>query len=394
MSEEVVIPLATLVEGLTQDFTKRFGRPPRWVVAAPGRVNLIGEHIDYCDGFVLPMAIDRYTVIAADVSDHGAIQLASKTMDTIAKLAVNGEASDDQPGWAKYANGVLKVYDEAGMTSVAFDGVIDSTVPLGSGLSSSAALEVSIATLLEALGNYSVDPKQKAIYCQQAEHLAGVPCGVMDQFSSALCTTDNLMLLDCRSLEPTPVALTDPDVTVLIINSKVAHELVGGEYAERRTQCEQAVEKLGVASMREAADNSVSLDALEGVLLQRARHAVGEIDRTRDAAKLIPLGKWEELGQLMYASHASLRDDFEVSCAELDVLVDLAQTIGIEGGVYGSRMTGGGFGGCTVTLVRSDVAERVAKTISEQYEAKTGIEPRWFATRPAQGAHLVMQPKS
>ncbi len=389
MAQETARSLSTLVEELTVAFAERYGRPPTFVAAAPGRVNLIGEHIDYCDGFVLPMAIERYTVIAAAPAEHGLVKMASTTLDTMGTLAVDGTPSDGQPVWAKYANGVLKVYNEAGLTSPSFDGLIDSTVPLGSGLSSSAALEVSIATLIEAMGSYTVDPTQKALNCQKAEHLAGVPCGVMDQFSSALCDKDNLMLLDCRSLVPTPVELTDPNVTVLIINSKVEHELAGGEYAERRTQCEEAVKQLGVASMREAADNSVSVNSLEGVHLQRARHAVGEIIRTQEAAKLIPQGKWVELGQLMYASHNSLRDDFEVSCAELDILVELAEEIGTSGGVYGSRMTGGGFGGCTVTLVRSDVAEQVAKTICEQYEAKTGIEPRWFTTRPAQGSHRV-----
>lgn len=389
MAQETARSLSTLVEEITVAFTERFGRAPGIIAAAPGRVNLIGEHIDYCDGFVLPMAIERYTVIAADAADHGSVKMVSTLLDTMGTLSVDGSPDEDQPGWAKYANGVLKVYHDAGMTSPSFDGLIDSTVPLGSGLSSSAAIEVSIATVIEALGNYVVDPTQKALNCQKAEHLAGVPCGVMDQFSSALCDKDNLMLLDCRSLLPKPVELTDPDVTVLIINSNVEHALDGGEYAERRTQCEEAVKQLGVASMRKAADDGISVESLEGVLLQRARHAVGEIVRTQEAAKLIPQGKWTELGELMYASHNSLRDDFEVSCVELDVLVELAAAIGIDGGIYGSRMTGGGFGGCTVTLVRSDVAEQVAKAICEQYEAKTGIEPRWFTTRPAQGAHLV-----
>lgn len=389
MAEEVARSLSTLVKEIKIDFAERFGRAPSIVAAAPGRVNLIGEHIDYCDGFVLPMAIERYTVIAADRADHGSVKMVSTMLDKIGTLSMEGKPDDDQPGWAKYANGVLKVYSDAGMASPAFDGLIDSTVPLGSGLSSSAALEVSIATVVEALGNYSVDPIQKALNCQKAEHLAGIPCGVMDQFSSALCDEDHLMLLDCRSLEPLPVQLTDPSVTVLIINSKVEHELAGGEYAERRSQCEEAVKQLGVASMREAADQGVSIDPLEGVLLQRARHAVSEIIRTQEAAKLIPLAKWSELGELMYASHASLRDDFEVSCHELDVLVDLASEIGIEGGIYGSRMTGGGFGGCTVTLVHTEVAQQVAERICEEYQQKTSIEPSWFTTRPAEGAHLV-----
>ena len=385
MAQEIARPLATVVQEVTAAFTEKFGRAPTCIAAAPGRVNLIGEHIDYCDGFVLPMAIDRYTVVAADLADHGSVKIGSTLIEEIGTLNLEGKPEEGQPSWTKYANGVLKVYNEAGMTSPAFDAMIDSTVPLGSGLSSSAALEVGIATAIESLGQFDVDPKQKALNCQKAEHIAGIPCGVMDQFSSALCDVDNLMLLDCRSLETKSVALTDPSVTVLIINSKVEHELAGGEYAERRQQCEEGVEKLGVASFREAADNGVSVNSLEGVHLQRARHAVDEIIRTQKAADLIPQGEWEELGKLMYASHNSLRDDFEVSCKELDILVELAEAIGLEGGVYGSRMTGGGFGGCTVTLMKSDVAEEVAKKICEAYQAKTGIEPRWFTTRPRAG---------
>ncbi len=389
MAQDIARPLATVVEEVRAAFTEKFGRPPTCIAAAPGRVNLIGEHIDYCDGFVLPMAIDRYMVVAADLADHGSVKIGSTLIEEVGTLNVEGNPEAGQPSWTKYANGVLKVYNDAGMTAPSFDAMVDSTVPLGSGLSSSAALEVSIATAVEALGKFDVDPKQKALNCQKAEHIAGIPCGVMDQFSSALCDVDNLMLLDCRSLEPKSVALTDPSVTVLIINSKVEHELAGGEYAERRQQCEEGVEKLGVASFREAADNGVSVDSLEGVHLQRARHAVDEIIRTQKAAELIPQGEWEVIGKLMYASHNSLRDDFEVSCKELDILVELAESIGLDGGVYGSRMTGGGFGGCTVTLVKSDVAEEVAKKICEDYEAKTGIEPSWFTTRPARGAHLV-----
>ncbi len=235
-----------------------------------------------------------------------------------------------------------------------FEAVIQSTVPLGGGLSSSAALEVATATLIEAMLGKPLVPVQKARLCQEAEHkFAGVPCGIMDQFSSALCIADHLMLLDCRSQEVKLVPFTAPDISVLITNSNVKHELTGGEYAQRRVQCEAAAKTLGVTTLREA--NMPQLEAarerLGDVNFRRARHVVSEIERTVKAADAFSAGRWGEVGQLMYASHDSLRDDYEVSCPELDLLVVLAKELGPDGGVIGSRMTGGGFGGCTVSLV-------------------------------------------
>jgi galactokinase len=273
-----------------------------------------------------------------------------------------------------------------------FDAVIRSTVPLGGGLSSSAALEVATATLLESMLGKLLEPIQKALLCQEAEHkFAGVPCGIMDQFSSTLCTADHLMLLDCRSQEVQLVPFTDPDITVLITNSNVKHELTGGEYAQRRAQCEAAAKTLGVATLRDA--NAKQLESARGQLgdvnYRRARHVIGEIDRTVRAANAIQAGRWSEVGQLMYASHDSLRDDYEVSCKELDLLVDIAREMGERGGVIGSRMTGGGFGGCTVSLVRTGSAAAVAKTLHDRYREQTGIEPTLFTSRPGRGAHVI-----
>ena len=210
---------------------------------------------------------------------------------------------------------------------------------------------------------------EKALLCQEAEHkFAGVPCGIMDQFSSVLCTQDHLMLLDCQSQEVKLVRFADPDITVLIANSNVKHELTGGEYAKRRAQCEAAAKTLGVSTLREA--TAEQLEAARGrmpeVNYRRARHVIGEIDRTLKAAQAIPASRWSEVGELMYASHGSLRDDYEVSCEELDLLVHIAQELGPGGGVIGSRMTGGGFGGCTVSLVKTDSASDIAQTIRAQ----------------------------
>jgi len=262
---------------------------------------------------------------------------------------------------------------------------------LGGGLSSSAALEVATATLLEAITGHDLPQVEKALLCQKAEHeYAGMPCGIMDQFTSVMGQADHLMLLDCRSREVTMVPMTDPDVQVLIINTNVKHELTGSEYAERRSQCEQAARIMGVASLRDATWDLLGQhhDALEPALCRRARHVIGEIERTEQAAAALAAGDWPQVGKLMYESHASLRDDYEVSCEELDLLVDLAGQHD-PGSVIGSRMTGGGFGGCTVSLVRQADLEDVARTIREHYRVRTGIEPTLFTTRPARGAHIV-----
>jgi galactokinase len=249
-----------------------------------------------------------------------------------------------------------------------------------------------MATMLEAATGQVLDGKQKALIGQKAEHdYAGVPCGIMDQFASALCLEDHLMLLDCRSAEPEMVPFTDPDIAVLIINSNVSHALTGGEYAERRGQCEQVAEHLGVAALRDATMEQLDTarDRLDDVLYRRARHVIGENTRTLEAAAAFATSQWERAGQLMVASHVSLRDDFEVSCAELDLLVELALGLGIAGGVFGSRMTGGGFGGCTVTLARKDAVGKIAQVISRRYHEQCGIEPSVFVTRPARGAHIL-----
>jgi galactokinase len=389
--------LGSLTEKVESEFASRYGRAPEWVVAAPGRVNLIGEHIDYNDGFVLPMAIERYVVIAAapgsgHVNPGPAANVYSIDLDESARISLQGAEGPGTPKWSSYVEGVLAGFMQRGNSIPSFDAVISSNVPLGGGLSSSAALEVAAATLVEAMLEKTLEPVDKALLCQKAEHeYAGVPCGIMDQFSSVFGKNDALILLDCRSQELQSVPFLASDVTVLITNSNVKHELTGGEYAERRAQCDSAIKKLGLSSWRDATVEHLEAnrDKLDEVEYRRARHVITEIDRTTNAAAAIREGKWATAGELMYQSHQSLRDDYEVSCNELDLLVDLAREIGSDGGVIGSRMTGGGFGGCTVTLVESDKADDVAATLKSRYQEKTGIEPHVFASRPAQGAHVI-----
>lgn len=390
-----------LAEEVRTEYRRRFGRDPAWIAVAPGRVNLIGEHTDYNDGFVLPMAIQRYVVLAGDraQSPTGSDRAPGYTLCSITSGKTQSWSASDGPPdgkghWTSYVWGVLDLCRQRGFETGPLDIVIHSTVPVGGGLSSSAALEVATATLVEAVTGRQFDPVEKALLCQAAEHeYAGVPCGIMDQFSSVLGRADRLILLDCRSRQVELVPLEDDQVSVLITNTNVKHALTGGEYAQRRGQCEAAAKFLGVPSLRDSTSAQVEAhqDALEPALFQRARHVVSEIERTTQAADAIRRADWPAVGQLMYASHQSLKHDYEVSCDELDLLVDLAQQIGVPGGVFGSRMTGAGFGGCTVSLVRTEMVESITQKMSADYFAKTRIRPTMFLSRPAEGAGVFRQ---
>ena len=373
-------------------FAERFGRQPEWIAAAPGRVNIIGEHTDYNDGFVLPMAIERWTVIAGSPASEPRAVIHSELIGSTAEIPLISPITRGEPGWANYVRGVLAGFQEMSVSIGGFDALMDSTVPLGSGLSSSAALEVAAATFIEAVSGRTLDPVEKALLCQRAEHeFAGVPCGIMDQFTSALAQADHLLLLDCRSRTVKPVPMSDPAVAVLIVNTNVRHSLAGGEYGRRRAQCEAAAKALGVAALRDLSLSELEAAGpqLDAVVLQRARHVTSEIERTLAAAQSVAGSDWDRMGELMYASHESLRDDYEVSCRELDAVVDIARSIGREGGVIGCRMTGGGFGGCAVSLVHTSALADVSRKISEQYFARTDIEPALFVSRPAAGARRL-----
>jgi galactokinase len=386
--------LQELAARVATEFAKSYGRPPRWIVAAPGRVNVIGEHTDYNDGFVLPMAIEHYAVMAADrAADGGSvIQIRDASGADPVLIGLSFPVTTGLPKWGNYPRGVVAGFLERGLNSGGLDVLLHSTVPLGGGLSSSAALEVATATLIETVTGQKIDPVEKALLCQKAENdFAGVPCGIMDQFISVMGRQDHLLLLDCRSRQTGLVPMSDPSVSVLIVNTNVKHELTGGGYAQRRAQCETAAKILDVSSLRDATGDMLerAKGKMDEVVFRRARHVIGEIERTVHAAEGVRASNWPTVGQLMYASHDSLRDDYEVSCKELDVVVEIAGDIGITGGIYGCRMTGGGFGGCAVALVKTKLIETISKQIAAGYKKLTGIEASMFVSRPAAGATVL-----
>jgi len=361
--------------------------------AAPGRVNLIGEHIDYCDGFVMPFAIDRYIVISGCTNGSTQARITSAISEELVILDLTQLQEVAEPKWANYLRGVIRGFQDRGHSIPGFDAYILSSVPGGAGLSSSAALECATATFLEGLLDTVLDTKEKALLCQKAEHdFAGVPCGIMDQYASAFGKPNRLVMIDCQTGEPELIPFENPDLTVLISNTMVHHELSDGGYAIRRKHTEDGLAIIGKNSWRDvsAPEVEANWEKLGDPVNRRARHVVSEISRTIDAATALANNDFETLGALMAASHHSLRDDFEVSCEELDILVEIADKIGRSGGVIGARMTGGGFGGSTVTLCETNKAAEIAAILANEYEKRTGIKPQIFASRPSRGAHLVV----
>jgi galactokinase len=379
-----MVDLATLSER----FQRSFGATPA-LYRAPGRVNLIGEHTDYNDGFVLPAALELATYVAAAARADRRLRVRSLRGDVEAEFDLDDPDPTPRRDWSDYVRGVAVMLAKAGHPLRGADLLIDSTVPVGAGLSSSAALEVSVGYALLDLAGIKADRKQLALTCQRAENeFVGMRCGIMDQFISCHGQAAHALLLDCRSLGFRLVPI-DPSVRVVICNSMVHHELAGGEYNLRRADCERGVALLapllpGIHALRDVsfAQLEAHRDVLPDVTYRRCRHVVTENARVEEAGAALEAGHVAAFGRLMNESHVSMRDDYEISCLEIDILVDLAWAIE---GVLGSRMTGGGFGGCTVSLVRADAVQRFGERLAAGYVARTGITPQLFVCSPGDG---------
>lgn len=375
-------------------FSKRFGGEPDCIVRAPGRVNLIGEHTDYNDGFVFPIAIDRDIRIAARRRPDGEVHLYSVNFQDDTVFPVDVLSKDPHHPWADYPKGVMDELAKAGYRLCGWDGAIYGDVPLGAGLSSSAAFEVAAAYTLYLLNAVPFDPVQMALLCQRAENrFVGVQCGIMDQFVSVLGKKDHALWIDCRDLSYRRVPLDSERASVVVCNSGVQRGLVDSEYNIRRRQCEEGVQLLSQVLPGIKALRDVSVEAFEAhqellpeVVRKRCRHVIAENQRVLAAVHALENGALEGFGRLMDASHTSLKDDYEVSRYELDLLVDLAQ---VTEGVLGARLTGAGFGGCTVNLVERDVVEAFVKKIAEAYRKKTGISLETYVCSIASGVGEV-----
>jgi galactokinase len=373
---------------MIETFRKLFG----WsgdvrIFRAPGRVNLIGEHTDYNLGFVLPVALDLATYIAAAPASDGTLRIHSEDRGETLEFEVASLAAQ-QPAheWTDYPIGVARELIQAGLPVEPANLLIRSTVPEGSGLSSSAALEVSSA--LAFLRGRAIDPLQLARLCQSAErNFVGMPCGIMDQYISVFGRDHSAVEIDCRSLTHRYASLPD-GVAFIAVNSMVKHALAGSAYRDRVAECAAACKALGVASLRDVTSQQLAAgdSRLSDVVRRRARHVITEDQRVNQFLEAAGRADLAAMGRLMVESHRSLQHDYEVSCAELDFLVDTALGIG---GVLGSRMTGGGFGGCTVTMVRTGAAEKFRAEIAARYHGQFGVTPRIYPCVPSAGAGEV-----
>jgi galactokinase len=376
------------VAELRDQFREAFGAEPR-VFSAPGRVNLIGEHTDYNDGFVLPMALDRRTCVAIAPRTDREVVCRSAGYARDVTFTIDADLKP-QADWANHVRGVAAILARDGVELTGGDMLIASDVPIGAGLSSSAALEIAVGYALLLLVRQPFELVALARAAQRAEHeFAGTRCGLMDQLAACFGRAGHALAIDCRSLEYRAVPLQLGDATLLIANTLVKHDHATGEYNKRRAECEESVRlfqsmRPDVRALRDVTpdDLNAAADRLPPLVLRRCRHVVTENVRTRKAITALERGELHDVGRLMRASHASLRDDFEVSCPELDLLADVANACD---GVYGSRMTGGGFGGCTVTLLRRDSAEQVVATLTREYERATGLTLEVYACQAGSG---------
>jgi galactokinase len=379
---------------LRQTFQTLYGREPR-LFRAPGRVNLIGEHTDYNDGFVLPMAIDRETVVAAAVREDRIVRVRAIDYDEQAEFDLARPGTPRRGRWVDYIEGVAHTLARRGVRLVGADLAVTSSVPAGAGLSSSAALEVSVGFALASISGAQVSRLEIALAGQAAEHeWIGANVGIMDQFVAALGRRGHALLIDCRSLEASYVPLDTAETAIVVCDTNVKHRLASSEYNARRAECEQGVELLRAVLPNIKALRDVSVEEFERYetllpepVRRRCRHVVNENARTLAAADALRRNDLWEMGRLMDRSHKSLRDDYEVSCPELDVMVEIA---GNFGGVLGARMTGAGFGGSTVNLVRRDALDEFRETIEHEYNRATGLRASVLVSEPGDGASEIL----
>lgn len=384
-------------EKLRGEFTARWGDGPLRFFRGPGRVNLLGEHTDYNEGLVLPIAIDRDVSIAARARPDRIVRLYSLDFQKETEFDLDNIQHSEDATWSNYVRGIAVELQQQGKNLEGMDAVLQGNIPIGSGLSSSAGMEVGFALVFQCLASFEMSPVDMALLAQKSEHeFIGVMCGIMDQYISRMGEKNHALLIDCRSLEYRAIPIPPESDTAFVVgDTRVHRELAGSEYNVRRQQCEEAVRLLqavlpGIKALRDVSSPQLHTHGhlLSDVVLKRARHVVSEDERVLEGADALEQGDLARFGRLMNGSHDSLRDDYEVSSAELDTIVDAARTVP---GVLGSRMTGAGFGGCTVSLVERSAIDAFKDSVTQQYRAAFGKDPALYVCTAENGAHEVME---
>lgn len=381
---------------LKKTFRIAFNRDPVLKATAPGRVNLIGEHTDYNDGFVMPIAIQYAVTVLAAPREDGEVNLFSVDFDALSSFQMDAEIPhDERQTWSNYERGVFAGFLKRGLKSTGADLLIQGNVPIGAGLSSSAAIEMATSVAVRALNHFDISQVELVKLSQEAENrFVGMNCGIMDQFISGMGQAGKSLFLDCRSLEYELVPFPSEDFSVVIMNTKVKRELTGTEYNERRSQCEEGVRILqkhlpAIHALRDVSVQQLNQykDELPKLVRNRCTHVVRENERVEQFVRALKAKDSTRMGELLLASHADLRDLYEVSCKELDLMVEIA--MGVEG-VIGARMTGAGFGGCAIAVVRKGREQALHDAIFTQYPARTDIQPEVYVSAPSDGAGVEM----
>lgn len=379
-------PLPDLAESFRQHLSRDLSEAV--VVRSPGRLNLLGEHTDYNGGFVLPIAIDRSTIVAAAPAEDR-VRVWSETWHEEDVFDPRSLQRDEQRLWVNYIRGVLWALAERGITRHGADILITGDLPVSAGVSSSASLEMGVAVAALALAAKEMPRRDVALLCQRAENeFVGVKCGIMDQFAVGLCEAGHALLLDCLTLETQSVPLAGDAPVFFVCDTAKERELAASAYNQRRAECESAARHFGKDSLRHVTAEMLETGkaGLSGIQYRRCRHVISENARVHEAITVMGQGKWSRFGELLQQSHVSLRDDYEVSCRELDIMVELAMH---HPGCLGARMVGAGFGGCAMAAVQRDAVAGFAETVGEAYEKQTGLQPRIFSVEAAGGTSVI-----